>query len=43
MLTLITTIIDASAVFLFLADAPVILALAFAGFDAIFIWWALHL
>ena len=42
MLTLITAIIGASAVFLFLADAPVILALAFAGFDATFIWWALH-
>jgi hypothetical protein len=43
MLTLITAIFGAAAVFLFLADAPVILALAFAGFDAIFIWWALHL
>ncbi len=42
-LTSITAIFGASAVFLFLADAPVILALAFAGFDAIFIWWALHL
>ena len=43
MLTLITAIFGASAVFLFLADAPVILALAFAGFDAIFIWWAWQL
>ena len=42
-LTLVTAIFGASAAFLFIASAPVILALAFAGFDAIFLYWALHL
>jgi hypothetical protein len=43
MLTLIAAIFGAAAIFLFIADAPVILALAFAGFDAIFVYWVLHL
>jgi hypothetical protein len=42
-LTLITTIFGAAAIFLFLADAPLILALAFAGFDALFVWWVAQL
>jgi hypothetical protein len=43
MLTLITAIFGAAAIFLFFVDAPVILALAFAGFDALFIWFAAQL
>jgi hypothetical protein len=43
MLTAVAAIFGVSAVVLFFADAPVILAIAFAAFDAIFIWWTLHL
>jgi hypothetical protein len=39
LLTGITAVFGAAAIFLFAANAPLILALAFAGFDALFIWW----
>jgi hypothetical protein len=43
MLTLITAVFGAAAAVMFVADAPLILVLAFAAFDAIFVYWVLHL
>jgi uncharacterized membrane protein len=43
LLTLLTCLFGAAAIILVVADAPLILALAFAGFDAVLIYWVLCL
>jgi uncharacterized protein DUF3592 len=43
MLTLFSAVWTAITVGLFWSDAPVLLPIVFALFDAMFVWWALHL